>query len=352
MIRVGIAGIGFMGMIHYLAYRQVSGLQVSAIVSRSEKKLAGDWRGIKGNFGPEGGLMELGSISRYKALEQLVQDSDIDLVDICLPPSLHAEACIRALRAGKHVLCEKPISLTIADADRMVETAKQTNRLLMIGQVLPFFPEYEFVRKRLTERAYGGLRGGFFKRIISDPTWLSDYYNPQTTGGPLIDLHIHDVHFIRLLCGMPDRVYSRGRMRGDVVEFATTQFIFPAERPPLVAATSGVIAQAGRTFNQAFEVYFEDATLFYDFSNLADEPNEAIPLTVLRPEGSVEQPELGPGDPLDAFVAELQEVARAVQRGEPSLLLDGGLARDALLICHRQSESVRSGKIEKIKNAS
>jgi predicted dehydrogenase len=59
MIRVGIAGIGFMGMIHYLAYQQISGLQVSAIVSRSEKKLAGDWRGIKGNFGPERGLMEV-----------------------------------------------------------------------------------------------------------------------------------------------------------------------------------------------------------------------------------------------------------------------------------------------------
>jgi predicted dehydrogenase len=348
MIRVGILGIGFMGMIHYLAYQQVSGVQVSAIVSRSEKKLAGDWRGIKGNFGPEGGVVNLSSIARYKTVEQLLGDNGIDLVDICLPPSLHADACIRALRAGKHVFCEKPISLEIADADRMVEAAKQTNRRLMIGQVLPFFPEYDFVRKHSEQKTYGGLIGGCFKRIISDPTWLSDYYDPQTSGGPLIDLHIHDAHFIRLLFGMPEKVFSRGRLRGEVVEFAVTQFIFPSDESLLVAATSGVIAQQGRTFNQAFEVYFEDATLFYDFYNLAENPHTATPLTVLSSEGSVEQPELGSTDPLDAFIDELQEVAFTVERGEPSLLLDGVLARDALLICHRQSESVRTGQVVKI----
>ena len=348
MIRVGILGIGFMGMIHYLAYQRVKGVQVSAIVSRSEKKLAGDWTGIKGNFGPPGGMMDLGSIDRYKTLEQLVADNNIDLVDVCLPPSLHADSCIRALKAGKHVLCEKPISLTIVDADRMVEAAKRTKRLLMIGQVLPFFPEYDFVRKHHEQRTYGGLIGGFFKRIISDPIWLSDYYDPQTSGGPLIDLHIHDAHFIRLLFGMPGKVFSCGRIRGDVVGFAATQFIFPSEESLLVAATSGVIAQQGRTFHQAFEVYFEDATLFYDFYNLAENPHAATPLTVLSSEGSVEQPELGSTDPLDAFIDELQEVAFTVERGEPSLLLDGVLARDALLICHRQSESVRTGQVVKI----
>ena len=57
MVRVGIVGIGFMGMIHYLAYKNVPGAKVAAICTRDKKKLAGDWRGIKGNFGSPGTIM-------------------------------------------------------------------------------------------------------------------------------------------------------------------------------------------------------------------------------------------------------------------------------------------------------
>ena len=82
------------------------------------------------------------------------------------------------------------------------------------------------------------LLGAQLKRIISDPLWLPDFYNPQKVGGPLLDLHVHDAHFIRLTCGMPAAVYSRGRMRGEVVEFVQTQFLF--DNPGLVVgAISG-----------------------------------------------------------------------------------------------------------------
>ena len=110
MIRVGIAGIGFMGMIHHLAYQRVKGARVSAICSRDEKKLAGDWRGIQGNFGPPGNQMDLAGIAGYRDFDELLADPKIDLVDICLPPSLHAYAAVAEFKAGKHVFCEKPIA--------------------------------------------------------------------------------------------------------------------------------------------------------------------------------------------------------------------------------------------------
>src|SRR5262245_43532229 len=65
MIRIGIVGIGFMGMIHYLAARKLKGAKVTAICSRDPKKLAGDWRSIRGNFGPPGELMDLSKIKKY-----------------------------------------------------------------------------------------------------------------------------------------------------------------------------------------------------------------------------------------------------------------------------------------------
>jgi hypothetical protein len=77
MVRIGIVGLGFMGMIHYLAARKLRGAKVTAICSRDPKKLAGDWRGIRGNFGPPGEQMDLGKIKKYQRLDDLLADPDL-----------------------------------------------------------------------------------------------------------------------------------------------------------------------------------------------------------------------------------------------------------------------------------
>src|SRR5690349_11866945 len=138
MIRVGIAGLGFMGMIHYLAYQKLKGVKVAAMCEQDRTRLAGDWRTIKGNFGPAGTMMDLSGINKYEALDAMLANPKIDMIDICLPPAAHAPVAIAALKAGKHVFCEKPIALTPADASRMVKAAKAAGKQLMIGQVLPF----------------------------------------------------------------------------------------------------------------------------------------------------------------------------------------------------------------------
>src|SRR4029079_14253655 len=140
MVRIGIVGIGFMGMIHYLASRKLKDAQVTAICSRDEKKLAGDWRSIQGNFGPRGEMMDLSALKKYRNLEDMLADKDIDLIDACNPTNLHPETAIKSLKAGKHVLVEKAIALDTKDADAMLEAAKKANRLLMVAHVLPFFP--------------------------------------------------------------------------------------------------------------------------------------------------------------------------------------------------------------------
>lgn len=354
MINVGIAGIGFMGMIHYLAYQRAQGMKVVAICTRTEKKLRGDWRDIQGNFGPPGELMNLSGVACYSRLEDLIADPGVDLVDVCLPPSAHAEASIAALAAGKDVFCEKPIAVSNEDATRMVEAAATAEKQLLIGHVLPFFPEFDFALKTVQSEKYGRMLGGHFKRIISDPTWLKDFYDPVKVGGPVLDLHIHDAHFIRLLCGMPEAVFSTGRLRSettqeedateDVVEFINTQFLFP-DRELSVTATSGVLNQQGRPFTHAFEIYLEQATLMFDFSVMDGEAVAAIPLTVLTSDDHVLHPDLDSDDPIDGFVQEIMEVKKALESGQPSPLLDGTLARDALDLCHRQCESVKARQI-------
>lgn len=342
MINVGIVGVGFMGWMHWLAYQNVRGMRVTAIHTRDKKKLSGDWRGIQGNFGPPGEKVDVSKLACHETFADLLADPKIELVDLCLPPHLHVEATIEALRAGKHVFVEKPMALTTADCRRMVRTAEKVSRQVFVGHVLPFFPEYAHARKVIASGKYGKLLGGNFKRVISDPLWLKDFYDPERVGGPLVDLHVHDAHLIRMLFGMPRSVTSQGRMRGEVVEHCNTLFAF--EDPAIgVCATSGVVNQQGRSFTHGFEIHLEKATMQYEFAGFSD-TGELMPLKILTEKGKVLRPSLGDGDPTTAFVGELKEIASAIGKNQPSAILSGDLARDAIVLCHKQTESVRKGK--------
>jgi predicted dehydrogenase len=317
-------------------------VELRAIASRDPRKRQGDWRGIQGNFGPPGQQVDLGGVTAYERLDELLADPQIDLVDLCLPPAQHAQATAAALQAGKHVFCEKPMALSDADCRRMVAAASAAGRLLFVGHVLPFFPEYDFVHRAATSGTYGRVLGGHFKRVISDPTWLSDFYDPERIGGPLLDLHVHDAHYIRLLLGMPTAVTSVGRMRGETVEFCHSLFHYPGN-DRAVAASSGVINQQGRSFTHGFEIHFERATMQYEFAVVGGEARLFVPLSVLEADGSVTVPTLAGGDPTEAFVGEIAEIGRCIEANESSRVLGAELAQDAIRLCHCQTESVRKG---------
>ena len=347
MIKVGIAGIGFMGWIHYLAYQRVSGVKVVALCEQNKKRLAGDWRDIQGNFGPRGEIVDVSKMNLHEDLDSLYNDASVDVVDICLPPSAHADAAVGALEHGKHVLCEKPMSLTVAECQRMVKAAERAQRQLLIAHVLPMFPEYAQARKLIASGKYGALLGGHFKRVISDPLWLKDFYNPRGCGGPLLDLHIHDAHFIRFLFGMPTFLTSQGRMRGEVVEFCNTLFEF-ADPRLTVSATSGVINQQGRSFTHGFEIHLEKATLLYEMAVLGGEGKTLMSLTLLDQRGKAVVPALAEHDSVAPFAAEIKEAMQAIRTGKPSPILGGDLARDAIILAHKQTESVSKRRRVKI----
>ncbi|WP_425400068.1 Gfo/Idh/MocA family protein [Aeoliella sp.] len=342
MLRIGIAGLGFMGMVHYLSYQRVRGVKVAAIATPEPERRAGDWRGIKGNFGPPGEKMDLSGIETFATVDEMIEQADIDAVDITLPPALHMPAAIRALKAGKHVFSEKPIAMTIADGKKMVKAAAKANRSLLVGHVLPFFPEYAWALKAIRSGKYGQVLGGSFRRVISDPTWLTNYWTVDQVGGPMLDLHVHDAHFIRLVFGKPDSLSTVGRMHEGLPEFWHTQFQF--ESGATVEATSGTIDQQGRPFDHGFEIHLEDATLVFEFAVMGDSGRYLCPPTLLTSTGKAKEAKLTGGDPMDAFAAELKEVTRCFASGEPSDILGADLALDAVEMCHAQSTSLASGR--------
>jgi predicted dehydrogenase len=344
MTRIGIAGIGFMGMIHYLAAQRAAGAKVVALCSRDPRKLAGDWTSIQGNFGPRGAQMDLKGLGLYHDFAAMLADPHVELVDLCVPNAQHAQMAIQALRAGKSVLVEKPIALTIDDADHMVSAARDGRTLLMVAQVLPFVPEFAFALEAVRSQRYGALRAAHFYRVISKPDWSSEIADPQKSGGPAIDLHIHDTHFVGLLAGVPKAVFSRGVVENDTVVHLATQYLY--DTPNLaVSCVSGALSQSGRPFTHGFEIYLDAATLVFEFANLGGAGHLAMPLSVIRPDGTVERPELGSGDPVDGFVRELSAAAGAVLSGKAPQELSGELARQALALCLAEVESVRTGKM-------
>ena len=335
MVHIGIVGLGFMGRIHFLGMQHVKNAKVVAVCSRDRAKLAGDWTNTRGNFGPEPGHVDLAGIKKYETLNAMLGDPEIDLIDICNPTNLHPETAIATLQAGKHVLVEKAIALQPDQADAMLAAAKQAGKLLMVAHVLPFFPEFAFAVDAVRSGKYGKLIGAHFKRVIAKPDWSADIADAAKTGGPAVDLHIHDTHFIGLLCGVPKQVFSTGTVEGDAVTYLTTSYLYGPDGPA-VTCSSGAIAMSGRSFVHGFEIYLERATIVLD--------SGGTPLTVFSNDGKSTHPELpGGGDPIAAFTNEIQAAVDGIGAGKEPDLLSGKLARDALVMCHKEIESVKTG---------
>ena len=338
MVRIGLVGVGFMGWIHYLAYRRLKGATLAGVCSRDEAKLAGDWRNVRGNFGPPGEQVDLSAIKKFRTIEEMVADPDIDLIDICNPTHLHPETAIAALKAGKHVLVEKAIALSTAEADAMVAAARSSGKLLMVAHVLPFFPEFKFAAGVIKSGAEGKLLAAHFRRVISRPDWSADIGDAAKTGGPAVDLHIHDTHFIGLIAGVPQSVFATGVVENGVVQHLTTSYDYGANGPSITCA-SGALAMSGRPFTHGYELYLEKATYVYEAGGPITKITAGTTEVVTPPGG---------GDEITAFAEEIQTAVDAVATGKMPELLSGQLARDALVMCHKECESVISRQSVKI----
>ena len=355
MVRIGIVGLGFMGYTHVSAAAKLRGGKVTAVCSRDAKKRAGDLRGVHGNFGPPAGQLDFSKVRAHATVDELLADPEVDLVDVCLPTPLHEEVTVKAAAAGKHVLVEKPIAATPEAADRMVAACEGAGVMLMVGHVLPFFPEFRYLHESADKKKYGRLRAAHFARVICRTANAESPEGWAALGGWGADLHVHDTHFISLICGVPSGVFSRGLLRDGLIEHVQTEYLWPetdagaarGERGGApVGAVCGGIAAKGHDFRHGFEAHFEKATLLFSAANLGGEFSVDRPLTVVSRDGKVREPSLKGGEEwFTPFATELQAAVRGVKDHAAPRVLDGALARDALKVVAAEAESVRTGQV-------
>src|SRR5215813_9855257 len=140
-MKTAVLGLGFMGSMHVRALAAVPDAELAAVYSADPKKLSGDLTDIQGNLGGPGQKFDFSRLKPYRNISDLLSDPEIEAVDLCLPTYLHEDVAVAALRAGKHVLLEKPMALDGAASRRIIAAAESANRIVMCAQVLRFFPE-------------------------------------------------------------------------------------------------------------------------------------------------------------------------------------------------------------------
>ena len=142
----------------------------------------------------------------FKNYEDLLKETNIHAISICVPNHLHADFSVKALESGKHVLCEKPMATNFSDAQRMLDAAKANNRQLMIGFFERFRPSTQSVKKMIINGAFGEVYHAqiVYQRRRGIPGLGSWFTNKKKSGGgPLIDIGVHILDLALYLMDYP-----------------------------------------------------------------------------------------------------------------------------------------------------
>jgi len=207
MLKVGLVGVGGISGAHIPAWDGMADAELVAVCDVRPKQME-----------------KYADKRRYTDLDEMLENEQLDILDICLPTYLHADAAIKAMNKGIHVLCEKPISLKEEDVGRVYAAAKENNVKCMVAQVLRFWPAYEQLKQMYDSGVYGKLLSGVMSRLGCIPSWSWDGWmqDEKRSGLTPFDLHIHDLDFMVYAFGKPSDVTTHRQKRPDQDYFCAT----------------------------------------------------------------------------------------------------------------------------------
>jgi predicted dehydrogenase/flavin reductase (DIM6/NTAB) family NADH-FMN oxidoreductase RutF len=303
---------------------------------------------------------QLGARHAFTSIAEAAAHSDVQACLIALPHHLHRSATEEVLRHGKHVLVEKPIATTLADADAMMAAARQAKRLLMVAENMHFRPDVAAAVRRISAGDIG--EPVYSMTHVSAPRAPESWHGDAALagGGPWMDYGVHQVRAIRLLMGEPDRILATRGMQMHVKMSAEDSLqVLLASRygwqsHVFVSWLSGrgtlpeitVCGDRGQ-----LQIYAEQP--YFDFF-----PNAPTPITELidmvRPyslQAKLRHPDQQririPVPPSDAYLAEIREFLAAITEGREPVtpMVDG---RRDLEIVLRGYDALKSGQWEEI----
>ncbi|MEK3890055.1 Gfo/Idh/MocA family protein [Bacillus sp. FSL K6-3431] len=329
-MKIAVIGIGKLGQRHLNVWSQLKGVEIVGIIARDQSKL----QEAAGHYGT----------TAFTSFQDLLAETDVDVVDICTPTDTHIEFVKLAAEANKHIICEKPLALTSVEAEEMIHICKLNNVQLLVGHTLRFFPEYENAKEQIEKGAIG--RPGVIRmsRGVPYPTKERSWYTDENrSGGLFLDLGIHEFEWIQATFGDVQRVMAKHvkhtEPTGKSIEYGLVT----------LRIADGTIVQvelswAETKFRSSFEITGNKGMITYnhDDSNpvildTRDEDSaETLPKSMLRRDPYVRQLEhflqclAGKAEPIvtatDALKAiRIAEAARnSAAEGQPVTLSEGG----------------------------
>ncbi|MEW4371696.1 Gfo/Idh/MocA family protein [Paenibacillus kandeliae] len=276
MIKVGLIGFGVMGHMHLENYirLQAEGVQVQLVAICDVQMEQLQHAHVKGNIDTDTDTtqIDLSVYQLYTDMEQMLTEQQLDVIDICLPTDLHAVLAVDILQRGYHVFIEKPMALTVAEAQTMTEAARHHNRHLMVGQCLRFWPAYEYLKETVDSGVFGQPLGAYLFRGGDLPSpWFLD---GKRSKGAMLDMHIHDVDIVQYIFGMPDYVSSIARnvIPGSAYDMCSSNYVY-ADRKVINTQVDWTL-RGDYGFSMVYRVNFEHGNLVYEQGKVHVHPND------------------------------------------------------------------------------
>jgi predicted dehydrogenase len=329
MVRIGLIGLGFMGRMHYAAYQKLPGVKLVAVADRDPKRAAGDLSGGWGNIEGAAEKLDMSGVRGTTDFNELLNMPEVEAVDICLPTPLHEEFIVAALAAGKHVICEKPLALSIESAERIAAAAAGAKGIFMPAMCMRFWPQWAWIKQAIADNRFGRVKDATFRRVASmPPGW---FINGEMSGGAILDLHVHDTDFVFYCFGKPRAVFSRGYVGASGrIDYITTSYLYDDK---VVTAEGGWNRADGFPFTMRATVQFENATVDHDASRerqlLVCRDKKAEPVDLLG----------------DGYEAELAYFIECIRSGKRPGIVNADDAVTGLRILEAERKSVEIGQV-------
>lgn len=327
MVHVAIIGAGFMGETHLTAYQAMSNAKVTAVCDLNET--------------PGRALARKAGCAWYADAAGMLHTAQVDAVDICLPTFLHEQYALLAASCKKHILCEKPVALSLEALDRMLCAAQQAGVQFAVGQVVRFWPEYVKAKQLHASGALGTVKYARASRLSVHPAWSEWYRKPENSGGGLFDLHLHDIDYLCYIFGRVKQVYAVGR-KNDMGCWNHVASSLTFENGVQATAEGILEMPEGFPFTMELELVGDKKAVCYRMragANLEDVAS-AIRETWLYGDGSPEKLAI---DPYDAYQKELEHFIGHIDAGTPITAITPQDVRHVLTVIHAIRTSLETG---------
>ena len=299
-MKVGIVGAGFMGTTHAAGWAETPAEIIGVTAATQQESSA---------------LAERYHTKVYPSLDAMLPE--VDVIDICSPTHLHHEMVLKAVAAGKHIVCEKPLARTTGQAQEMLIACEKAGVQLLVAHVVRFFPEYALAHSAVVEGQIGKpavirLHRGSYRPKKPAGNWFLD---EAKSGGILMDLMIHDYDYARWLAGEVESVSARRvtELHPDApIDYGLVILI---HRSGALSHIAGAWAYPPPTFRTHLEIAGDRGLIEFDSDGTAPIQN-----LILKSGGS-DAPDVAlPSTPVSEspYTTQIKEFYGALADGKPS----------------------------------